>query len=172
MDVQALEFRPALAGDAPRIAELVVEGFATYREFAPPGWAEPTSEDEIAQVEEVLAMPSGWCMLAEDGSARIAGHVCWHDAGAGRRAVDEPGLAHFWQLFARKDWWGSGLAAKLQAAGLEAATAHGYTTIRLQTPADHRRGRRFYEREGWTLSMEPFHDELFGMSLVEYRRAL
>jgi GNAT superfamily N-acetyltransferase len=172
VDVQALEFRPAGPGDAPRIAELVVEGFATYRAFAPPGWAEPTLEDEIAQVEQVLALQSGWCLLAEDSSARLAGHVAWHDAGDGRRAIDEAGLAHLWQLFARKDWWGSGLAARLQAAGLQAAAAQGFTTIRLQTPTDHGRGRRFYEREGWALSMQPFFDEPFGMSLVEYRRTL
>ncbi len=171
MDVQALELRPATPGDAPRIAELVVEGFATYRAFTPPGWSEPTLDDETEHVAQVLAMPSAWCLLAEDG-LRLAGHVCWHDATDGRRAVDEPGLAHLWQLFAREEWWGSGLATKLQAAGLAAAAEHGYEAIRLQTPAEHGRGRRFYEREGWTLSMRPFFDEMFGMTLVEYRRRL
>ena len=37
-------------------------------------------------------------------------------------------------------------------------------------PADHGRGRRFYEREGWTLFIE-FDDAVFGMRIAEYRRS-
>ena len=70
-----------------------------------------------------------------------------------------------------EDRWGSGLAARLQAAGLEAAAQHGFTSIRLFTPSGHARGRRFYEREGWTLYGE-FDDEVFGMPIAEYRRRL
>lgn len=156
--------------DAPRIAELVVAGFETYRAFAPPGWVPPSLERELGSVAAILADPSTWCRLAEDEHG-LAGHCGVHAASAGRRPTAEPDLAHFWQLFLRRDRWGSGLAVTLQAAGLEAAARQGYTTIRLFTPAGYGRGRRFYEREGWSVSGEPF-DAGFGMPLVEYRRAL
>lgn len=166
-----MNFRQATLADAPHIAELVVAGFTTYKAFAAPGWSPPTFERELAEVAEILAEPSAWCRLAED-ELGLAGHVGWHAAAVGPRRIDEPGLAHLWQLFLRRDRWGSGLAATLQAASLEAAARDGYETIRLLTPAAHARGRRFYEREGWTLQGKPFEDESFGMPLVEYRRAL
>jgi GNAT superfamily N-acetyltransferase len=168
---QELEFRPATARDAPRIAELVVEGFSTYTAFAPEGWSPTSLEDEIAYVEATLAHASAWCRVAEDGSG-LAGHCGWLAASEARVVSDEPGLVHFWQLFVRRDRWGSGLAATLQAAAIEAAREQRYSALRLFTPAGHGRGRRFYEREGWTLSREPFDDERFGMPLVEYRRTL
>lgn len=171
MDSHELEFRPATTRDAPRIAELVVEGFATYRAFAPPGWSAPTIEHEQPMVEATLAGPSVWCRVAEEGE-QLAGHCGWYAASDGRRPVGEPGLAHLWQLFVRSPWWGSGLAVTLHDAGVQTCAERGYTAMRLHTPADHGRGRRFYEREGWTLCAEPFEDTLFGMALVEYRREL
>jgi len=148
VDPNDLEYRRATRADAPRMAALVAEGWETYRAFGPPGWEPPTAEDETAFAERVLAMPSGWGLLAEDGSAQLAGHVGWHAGSDGRRPADEPGLAHLWQLFVRRDWWGSGLAAKLQAAGLQAAVDSGFQTIRLFTPADHGRGRRSMSARG------------------------
>ncbi len=152
------------------MAALVVEGFATYEAFVPPGWSAPTFGDALEQSSLMLAKPSAWCAVADD-ELGLAGHVGWLAASDARLVSDEPGLAHFWQLFVRGDWWGSGLAARLQAAGLEAAAQAGYATIRLHTPSGHGRGRRFYEREGLTQHAE-FYDEMFGMPIVEYRRAL
>jgi GNAT superfamily N-acetyltransferase len=72
----------------------------------------------------------------------------------------------------RAGWWGSGLASRLHAAACDEAAARGYTAMRLFTPADQARARRFYEREGWAVAGEPFvHDEL-RLAMVEYRRAL
>lgn len=170
MDPEDLPLRPATAEDWPRIAALVVEGFATYEAFAPPGWSVPGFDHELEQVGIMLSRPSAWCAVADD-EIGLAGHVGWLAASEARLVDDEPGLAHFWQLFVRRDRWGSGLAAKLQTAGLEAAAQHGFTTIRLFTPSGHTRARRFYEREGWKLHGE-FDDEVFGMPITEYRRRL
>ncbi len=122
-------------------------------------------------MQQTLAQPSAWCRLAEDGEG-LAGHCGWLAASEARVFSDEAGLAHFWQLFVRRDLWGSGLAATLQSSGIEAAREQGYSALRLFTPAGHDRGRRFYEREGWTLKGEPFEEERFGIPLVEYRFAL
>jgi hypothetical protein len=38
--------------------------------------------------------------------------------------------------------------------------------MRLFTPADQARARRFYEREGWTLRAEPYFEAALGLDLV------
>jgi ribosomal protein S18 acetylase RimI-like enzyme len=43
--------------------------------------------------------------------------------------------------------------------------------MRLYTPADHQRARRFYEREGFVQRAEPIPSDL-GFPVVEYRRTL
>jgi GNAT superfamily N-acetyltransferase len=168
--VSDLRFRQATVADAPRVAELVIAGFATYRAFAPARWTASPLPEELEQLVATFAKATAWCRLADD-AAGLAGHVGWVAASESRVPIDEPGLVHFRQLFVRRDLWGSGLAATLQAAAFDAASQQGYTAMRLFTPAAHARGRRFYEREGWTLACEPF-DDAFGMPLVEYRRAL
>jgi GNAT superfamily N-acetyltransferase len=164
-----LAFRAGTPGDAPQIAPLVYAGFESYRPFADPGWEPPTLEGERDRIAATLARPTVWCRLAHDG-AELVGHVGWYPAADSRIPSDEPGLLHFWQLFIARDWWGSGLATRLHDESMVAAAEQGYAALRLWTPADHARGRRFYEREGWTLSRERFEDPVFGMDCVEYRR--
>jgi GNAT superfamily N-acetyltransferase len=169
--VSELSIRHAIPQDALRLTDLVIEGFRTYRAFAPPGWVAPTFEEESRQVAATLVKPSAWCALASDDRG-VAGHVGWLAAAEARRPVSDPGLAHLWQLFVRRDWWGTGLATRLQAAALAAAVERGFTSMRLYTPAEHGRARRFYEREGWMLWGEPFDDDAFGMKIAQYRREL
>jgi hypothetical protein len=54
----------------------------------------------------------------------------------------------------------------------EARAAGRYAAMRLHTPAEHARARRFYEREGWTADAPPFYEPMLGLTLVTYRRAL
>jgi GNAT superfamily N-acetyltransferase len=75
-------------------------------------------------------------------------------------------------LFVRVPWWGTGLAAALHAAACAAAAARGFTAMRLFTPTEQARARRFYERQGWALTDGPYVEEDLGLSVVEYRRAL
>jgi ribosomal protein S18 acetylase RimI-like enzyme len=168
--LDTLSFRPATIADADRLAAVMAEGLATYRSFAPALRA-PTAEDIAGELAARLETPPVWCLLAEDASG-VAGYVSLLPASASREPVDDPGLAHFWMLFVRAGWWGSGLASRLHAAACDEAAARGYTAMRLFTPADQARARRFYEREGWAVAGEPFvHDEL-RLAMVEYRRTL
>ena len=163
-------YRPATEDDAPTVGETVMQGFETYRRFAPAGW-NPPPELRDGTIETVR-QPETWCLLGEhDGDP--AGHVAWFAATRSTRwHSDEPGLAHLWQMFVREPFWGSGLAAELHARGVAAAAASGFTAMRLVTVAEQARARRFYEREGWALSEGPLDEPGLGLPVVLYRRDL
>ena len=98
-----------------------------------------------------MGAASSWGILAEvDGE--IAGHAAFVPASASGVPVDDPQLAHLWQLFVAPPYWGAGVATTLHDAAVRAAAGRGFTHMRLVTPADHGRARRFYEREGWTFA--------------------
>jgi GNAT superfamily N-acetyltransferase len=171
LGLDALDFRSATAADATRLAPVLVEGFATYRAFAPPGWNVPRTEEIVQILEARLDSPTVWSLMAER-SSDVAGYVTLLPASDSRRPDDDPRLAHFWMLFVRAAWWGSGLASRLHGAACAAAAERGFTAMRLVTPAEQSRARRFYEREGWTAASPAAMDEELGLSIVEYRRAL
>jgi len=169
--LDALAFRRATLADAGALAALMAEAVATYRSFAPPGWQPFRAEEIEENLSGRLERPTVWCLLAEAPS-RVAGYVSLLPATDGRRPVADPRLAHFWMLFVRAPWWGTGLAQRLHGDAVAEATERGFTAMRLFTPAEQARARRFYERQGWSAAAEPFHDDDTGLRMVEYRRAL
>jgi predicted N-acetyltransferase YhbS len=169
--VTAYAFRPAAPGDAERMVAVAMEGFESYRAFAPQGWAPPSAADEVERLRRMLGEDHAWYRVAEyDGE--LVGHVGFLPAEHTFAPTGDPQLAHFRQLFVLRAHWGSGLATRLHAAALDEARARGFTAMRLFTPAAHGRARRFYEREGWGLARPPAFDERIGLDIAEYRRAL
>jgi GNAT superfamily N-acetyltransferase len=166
-----LEFRAATAADAPRLAAVMAAGIETYRSFAGEGFRPPGADEIAADLAARLPLPSVWCELAEAGG-EVAGYVSLLPAAESRLRDDTPGVAHFWMLFVRVPWWGTGLAGRLHAAACDAAVARGFTSMRLFTPAGQARARAFYERRGWAFSDGPFPHEAMQLEIVEYRRAL
>ena len=169
--LDGLVFRRGTVDDAASLADVLVEGFETYREFAPRGWQPPVAPEVAVQFAQRLGRPQVWCLLAET-EARIAGYVAFQPAADSRDPIDDAALAHFWMLFVRAPWWGSGLAARLHAEACAAAASRDFEAMRLFTPAGQQRARRFYERRGWTLSKPPQLDVELGMEIVEYRKLL
>jgi diamine N-acetyltransferase len=167
----AWTLRPATVTDAEQLARAVADAFAAYGEFGPPGWRPPSFEHELKLLEQGLAQPDVWVLLAED-DGRLVGHVGIRSAVAAPFSSEEPGLAHFWQLFVDPAWHGTGLAVVLHDEALEEARKRGYRAIRLFAAAGQARARRFYEREGWTAAGPEFMLEGFGLETVEYRREL
>ena len=167
MDLDDVTMRAPNPGDVQRIAAVVAEGFETYRSFAPPGWTPPPIEEHERYLAARLWDPGTWATLAERDHT-IAGVVSMIPAATSRHPVDDPRLAHLWQLFVAREWWGSGMATRLQALVTDAARTRGYNAMRLFTPADQARARRFYEREGWRLTGANPDDEI-GFTVVEYR---
>jgi GNAT superfamily N-acetyltransferase len=173
LDAASLEIRIAGVEDASALAETTRLGFESYLEWAPPGWRPPPRSLELRAIRERLRSASTWCAMAVDGEGEPAGHVgITHAVERDRAHVRIPGRAHLWMLFVRPRWWGTGLAARLHALGLEEAARQGYRTIRLYTPAGQARARAFYVREGWREAGSAFEEPLLGLELIEYRREL
>ena len=170
--IEEYAFRAATADDAERIVAITVEGFETYRSFAPAGWTPPSASAEAERLVGLLGDDHVWYRVAEhDGE--LVGHVGFLPADRLSFArVDDPGLVHFRQLFVTRAHWGTGLATRLHAAAVDEARARGFTAMRLFTPGGQERARRFYEREGWSLVRPPAFDERIGLEIAEYRRAL
>jgi len=164
-----VRIREATPDDAPAIRALMLEGFETYVEFAPPGWEPQLPPEEAFRTR--LALESHWCAIAIDDEGTPLGHSAFLDAADSGHPGTEPGLAHFWQLFVRPSHWGTGLASDLMARAVAAARERGFTTMRLFTPSGQARARRFYEREGFALVRE-FDDDRLGLRVAEYRRPL
>ena len=170
--VSTVTVRPATLADAPAMADTVHEGFETYRAWTPAGWEPPPRTLHLASIRGRLRDPGTWSVMAEcDGEP--AGHAALVPARAMSRPPEPlDGLAHVWMLFLREAHWGTGLAADLLARTSAEAEARSYRAIRLFTPGEHARARRFYEREGWRLEGEPRYEPGLALVLVEYRRTL
>jgi ribosomal protein S18 acetylase RimI-like enzyme len=167
----APRLRPAERGDVEALADTVYGGFDGYRAFAADGWEPPTREAFRDELAGHLEQDYFWCLLAEAGGDPT-GHAAFMPAKKSRWAVDEPGVAHLFQLFVRPTFYGTGLANDLLSRAIEEMGARGFRVVRLFTPAGQARARRFYEREGWRAAGEAFYVEGLGLELIEYRRPL
>ena len=158
--------------DAEVLVGTVAEGFETFRTWAPPGWTVGDAGFSLPDMREGVARPTVWGLIAED-AGQAAGHVMFLQA---RERVEPraeiPGLAHLWQLFVRPEWWGGGLAARLNGLAVEEAGRQGYERMRLFTPAGNLRARGFYEREGWSTDGVATFEAHLGQDMVQYTRAL
>jgi GNAT superfamily N-acetyltransferase len=170
--VTAYVLRAATPRDVERIVAVTVEGFETYRSFAPEGWTPPAASQEAQRLLGMLGEDHVWYLVAEH-EGELVGHVGFLPADRLSFArVDDPRLVHLRQLFVTREHWGTGLARRLHAAAIDEARARGFTGMRLFTPGGQQRARRFYEREGWSLARPPAFDERLGLEIAEYRRAL
>jgi GNAT superfamily N-acetyltransferase len=168
-----ITIRRATRADADAFATTVAEGFDAYRSFAPEGWEPPDRLEFALGIAIRLGQPglSAWVAEEPEGGA-VVGHVTYLPATEARVPSDDPELAHLEQLFVRRAHWGTGIASRLLAVAVEDAAAAGYTRMRLGTPSEHLRARRFYEREGWRTDGEVLEETPLGLPLVEYHLAL
>ena len=170
--LDGLRYRAATPRDATIIGELVAAGFATYREFAPPGWRPRTVHQEEGAVYDRLSRGDALGWLAFDDSA-LVGVTGWMPAltfGENRRPI--PGRAHLWSLFVAETYWGTGLAARLLDWSVTTMRDCGNEMAQLMTPRDSKRARAFYEREGWTTSGDDAFNAELDLHLVMYERRL
>jgi GNAT superfamily N-acetyltransferase len=157
--------REARPDDLGELVETARQAFETYREWAPRGWDPPGTDLHVLGLRGRMGERGSLCLVAEADGV-IAGQAGLSPARG------EKDTGHVWMLFLREPWWGTGLATTLLEAVLAEARARGLRRMRLQTPSEHARARRFYEREGWTSDDDPVYEPMLGLVLVTYRLPL
>jgi GNAT superfamily N-acetyltransferase len=163
---RGFDILPASSLDAPELAPLVAEGFASYREWAPAGWVSPEtgSEENVARLRAKLSEAGSWGAKALRGG-RVVGMAVVVRGSA-------PGVAHLAYLFVTREAWGTGVASALLGAAVAAARDAGFCELHLLAPAGQRRALRFYEREGLKRVGRPFLVAELGLPVVEMSRPL
>jgi GNAT superfamily N-acetyltransferase len=169
---RGVTIRAATPDDAEAMDALAVAGIATYRDFAPEGWAPPPAGEAVERTRAWLAGGDAFALVAHDAAGGQAGHVMFVPATQARRASGDPRLAHLGQLFLHRDHWGTGLAADLLHRAVAEARRRGFTAMRLFSAAGQARARRFYEREGFAVAGPVHRDDDLALEIVEYRRPL
>jgi GNAT superfamily N-acetyltransferase len=164
--------RLAQPGDAAAISAILGEAVEDYRSWAPSDWAPPVpTETDVARLADALGCSDVWCLLALDGQ-QVIGHVALSLFSMEDPEPPPVGSINLWQLFVRPAWQGRGIATRLMEAAASEARQRGFTRMRLWTPRGQRRARRFYEREGWTLTGVVHEDSPVGLPTVEDTRTL
>jgi len=162
--------RLATPSDAGAVAATISEGVETYRAWAPSDWTPPVvGEGDQERFAGALARADVWFLLAEsDGT--VIGHVALSLSTREDPGPPPPGTVFIWQLFVRPAWHGRGTAMVLMRAAVAEALTRGFSHMRLWTPEGAARARRFYEREGWTLTGRVHRRSDVGLPTVEYGR--
>ncbi|HEV2775923.1 MAG TPA: GNAT family N-acetyltransferase [Solirubrobacteraceae bacterium] len=158
--------RPATTADLGMIADSLVAGLSTYRGWTPVGWNPPQRAEMLIGLLQRFPRDGSWAHLAFAGS-QPAGHISLRPERDedGRQRTD---VALLTQLFVHEEYWGSGLAAQLNAIGRADMVQRGFSTGRLLVARGHKRARAFYEREGWRATGEHETSGELGLELAEY----
>jgi GNAT superfamily N-acetyltransferase len=162
--------RRAEPADADAVSALVQDGIAAYRDWAPAGWEPPLpSPEQRERLRANFSNPDAWILMALHGD-ELVGVVSMAAATAAARQQPPPGSIYLWQMFARPEWQGTGLAQALMDLAFAEARERGFERMFLWAAKGAAQARRFYEREGWTATgSEDAHSD-FGVPLVEYER--
>jgi GNAT superfamily N-acetyltransferase len=166
-----MELRRATPADAAALAANVADGFASYSEWAPRGWAPPEMTTAVLRrLRSRLTRDDVWCLLALEREG-VVGHVLLAPTSGEEPRPAPPGVTNLAQMFVRRSWHGAGVAAALIGAAVAEADRRGFTTMRLWTPKGAARARRFYEREGWSATGAVHERSPSGLPTVEYSRS-
>lgn len=162
--------RVARPSDVRSIANILQEGFATYRSWAPAAWDAPAfTPDALTGLASMLGRDDVWCLIAANEAEPI-GHIALAPLTREEPAPAPAGTTYLWQLFVRPRWQGQGVATWLMDAALVEADRRGFRHLLVWTPRGAVQARRFYEREGWASTGRAHNDSGFGLPTVEYGR--
>jgi GNAT superfamily N-acetyltransferase len=132
-----MPLRAARLEDAPTLAVLATQlGY-------------PTRSDEAeARLRDVLALPGGAVLVAEDEDGAVIGWI--HVFGAHR--IEAAPFAEIAALVVDETRRGRGTGAALVEAAAEWAVGHGFRNLRVRSNVVRERTHAFYERLGFARS--------------------
>ena len=142
------EYRAPAPEDAEALAELFIETFRdTFGHLYNP-------EDLASFLEEVTPErfrneigDERFEFVLANEAGKLAGFV---KLGPPELPVETPpDTIELCQLYVRKEWHGTGVAAELMERALAAAERRGARHMQLSVYVDNHRARRFYERYGF-----------------------
>lgn len=167
----AFKIRPATRQDLTTLADVLVDGFETYRRWTPIGWEPPTRAAMLLGLMHKFGNDGSWCLLAFAPNGDPAGQV----TARPERDPDgelRPGFTRLTQLFVREAHWGTGLATELHELMLAGMREREFQTACLWAAIGQARARAFYEREGWTATGRLDPENELGLELMEYELVL
>ena len=165
--------RPARADDADAIVDLMMDGFASYSEWAP-DWDPPAglrSGQQRLWRDGLAGDDGSWTWVAEEGGELVAVARVSQALARHRTGPPVPGLAHIGAVFVRPDRWGRGLGRTMLVAALKHAREQGYQRVRLLVPEGNGRARELYEGHGFE-SLGRWREDLLGLPVLHYEAAL
>ena len=146
-----LDIRSPLAGDAHGMAQLMVTGNSTYREWAPRFWQPPGLERTRAQWHLRLREDDRWSRVGIDRVGALVALASWRPAREhGEEGQTVPSVAYVSHLYVHPELWRNGVASGLLELAESAMREAGSTRAILWTPTGAP-ARGFYERCGWRL---------------------
>jgi GNAT superfamily N-acetyltransferase len=156
--------RWAVVNDAPGLADVHVTSWQhAYRGVLPDEFLDSLSRERRER---------WWRRFIADG-AQV--HVVGDDRVVGfchAGMSDEAGWGEVFAIYVHPRHWGLGLGRELLTAGQKTITEIGFSLALLWVLKDNRRGRSFYERQGWELG-KPFRvEEIGGTQVTEVRYEL
>lgn len=158
--------------DVGRVRKIVEEGIGAYREWAP-DWTPPqATAEQRERLRQNFESDHAWILMALTDDDEVVGVISMAASTAAHGEPPPPGTIYLWQMFVQPGWQGSGLAQALMDLAFDEAHSRGFTRMTLWAAAGAARARRFYEREGWTLSGETNEQADFGLPLVQYEHDL
>lgn len=160
-----VSYRPGRPEDAEALVDLLVRCDATTAEWAPEGWAPPSTEGDADRLAERMLDPHTRVTVAVDANGTPVGFSTF-------RAGDSAGRGHISNLFVDPRRWGAGIGRGLLARAEQEMRERGWSIGELSTQVLNARARRLYERAGWhdTGGRHPHEDD--GLEMAEYERRL
>ena len=141
-----VSIRAAAAGDMDAVAAL-------FRDYAAALGVDLSYQGFAA---ELAGLPGAYA--APDGALLIAVTVTGEAVGcAGVRKLAEPGTCEMKRLYARPEARGTGVGRALAVAAIEAAAAHGYIRMRLDTLPAMTAAQALYRELGF-VTVPPYYD--------------
>ena len=167
-----IDVRRAGPADVDTVIAFVRAGIEEYRAWAPPDWSPPEFPPERrAGLDAHFAGDEAWILLALEAGELVGVVSLAPHTGADPTPPPE-GTIYLWQMFVTPRLQGSGLAAPLLDLVVAQARTRGFRRMTLWAAEGAAQARRFYEKEGWTLTGKRRDDEPFGLPIVEYELAI